>query len=289
MMTYQQLYNKTKQALTQAGLESPAFDAICLFEHVFGLNRQQLIMRGNEQPAKADTEKLNALVKKRSKGEPLQYLIGKWSFMQGEFFVGEGVLIPREDTQPVAELCMQGVESFEDKQKLSIIDLCSGSGAIAVNLAMAYKTAKVTALEYSKKAFDFLEKNVELNAVGNCKPWYANVFTAYKSIEDNAYSVIISNPPYIETKVLETLQAEVQKEPKMALDGGEDGLVFYRAIIDNWSKKLKPGGILVFELGEGQDRPVEQMLLSEGYKEITFAQDMQGINRGVMAVRTDEK
>lgn len=274
-MTLNELYIQTKSDLKKAGADSPAFDALCLFEQVFSLDRHGLIMRGSDtaDPEKAD--RLTMLAARRANGEPLQYTLGKWQFMGSEFFVGPGVLIPREDTQCVVEAA---IHALRDKTNLNIIDLCSGSGAIAVSLAKALD-CRVIAAELYDEAFSYLEKNISLNAAQNVQPLKLDVLRDYDKFQDGFFDLIISNPPYIETDEIKALQREVQYEPQTALDGGGDGLTFYRSITGNWSPKLKPGGMLCFELGEGQYDPVSEMMLRSGLERIGSERDLVGIIR----------
>lgn len=287
-MTYKQLYLEAKRIFSKAELDSPAFDAMCLFEKVFGMNRQDMIMQGEETPNDVFTTRFKELVEKRKNHYPLQYLVGEWTFMECDFLVGEGVLIPREDTRPVVELALDFIEKNNlSGKELNIIDLCSGSGAIGINIAKLMPKSKVIALEYSKEAFEYLQKNIHKNNVPNCTAIFSDVLKDYNDFEDEFFNVIISNPPYIEKDIIKTLQPEVQNEPVMALNGGADGLDFYKSIVKNWTTKLKSKGIMVFELGETQDMPVRTIMDNAGFTQIEFSKDIQGINRGVMGVKNN--
>lgn len=285
-MTYNELYRESKGILTKAGLESPAFDTMCLFEKVFGYDRHRLIMEGDNIVPAEKKEQLKALVCFRSAGEPLQYLLGEWTFMGSTFAVGRGVLVPREDTAVVVNLCIQGIkEYFPAQASIQIIDLCAGSGVISIVLAKAFPKSTVRALEYAKEAFAYLEQNIQKNKVQNVTSVFGDVFTHYQTIPKESLDVIISNPPYIERDVIDTLQKEVRIEPRMALDGGADGYDFYKAITRHWTSRLKPGGLLAFELGEGQDETVGHLMKEAGFFPISSVKDMQGINRGIMGVK----
>lgn len=154
-MTYNELYRQTKQSFTQAGVESPAFDAMCLLQHCFGLDRAGLILHGNTQVEQQEAARLLTLVDRRVQGEPLQYILGKWQFMDREFCVGKGVLIPREDTQVTV---LQAERAVQGKPQARIMDLCAGSGIIAITLAKRLPGSRVWALELSPEAFFYLEK-----------------------------------------------------------------------------------------------------------------------------------
>lgn len=283
-MKYNELYRHIIDILTKAGIDSPAFDAMCLFEYKFNMNRHNLIMQGDKEVPVKSSEELIALTKKRATGYPLQYLVGKWDFMNFEFFVGDGVLIPREDTSVVVQLCIDNIRAeYEENSKLRILDLCAGSGAISVALAKEFSSSSVTALELSNKAMQYLIKNISHNSCNNVRAVCGNIFESYVDY-GKEFDVIISNPPYIISEEIKALQIEVQHEPILALDGGTDGYDYYRAIIKHWSDKLKNNGILVFELGEGQYNTVEGLMLEMGFTNIQCAYDIQGIKRGISGI-----
>ncbi len=284
-MTYNQLYRHIIDILTKAGNDSPAFDAMCLFENQFNMNRHALIMQGDKEAPEKESEYLIQQTTKRATGYPLQYLIGKWDFMDYEFFVGDGVLIPREDTSVVVQLCIDNIKAvYGESPQPKILDLCAGSGAISIALAKEFNKSNITALEISDKAMKYLTKNIDHNQCNNVKAVYGDVFKSYIDINDS-FDVIISNPPYIISDEIKTLQTEVQHEPALALDGGTDGYDFYRAIVEHWSEKLSNNGILVFELGEGQYDTVESLMIEKGFADIKCAYDIQDIKRGISGVK----
>ncbi len=277
-MTVSEAYRKTKDNLTKAGFEVPAFEALCLIEKVFGFNRLLLITKGEETIA--SEEKLTTLAElteKRLNHEPLQYLLGKWSFMGIDLLVGEGVLIPRDDTEVVTSLC---IDFLSGKENTAVADLCAGSGAISLALEK-YAGCKVTAVELSEKAFSYLTQNIELNnsAVNALN---GDIFECHTSVANNSLDLIVSNPPYIKSGDLAGLQEEVHHEPQMALDGGESGLDFYRRIVPLWKTKLKPGGAIAFELGEGQYDEVSRILANNGFGGITESIDFGGVQRAII-------
>lgn len=277
-MTVSEAYRKTKDNLTKAGFEAPAFEALCLIEKVFGFNRLLLITKGEKTIA--SEEKLTTLAElteKRLNHEPLQYLLGKWSFMGIDLLVGEGVLIPRDDTEVVTSLC---IDFLSGKENTAVADLCAGSGAISLALEK-YAGCKVTAVELSEKAFSYLTQNIELNnsAVNALN---GDIFECHTSVANNSLDLIVSNPPYIKSGDLAGLQEEVHHEPQMALDGGESGLDFYRRIVPLWKTKLKPGGAIAFELGEGQYDEVSRILANNGFGGITESIDFGGVQRAII-------
>lgn len=277
-MTVSNAYRKIKDNLTKAGFEAPAFEALCLIEKVFGFNRLALITKGEETVAnESDLNILFELTEKRLNHEPLQYILGKWSFMGIELLVGNGVLIPRDDTEVVASLC---INYLSGKKNAVIADLCAGSGAISLALEK-YADCSVTAVELSDTAYSYLTQNIKLNNSA-VKALKGDIFECHREIADNSLDLIVSNPPYIKSAELAGLQKEVQHEPKMALDGGESGLDFYRRIVPLWKSKLKSGGALAFELGEGQYDEVSKILAENGFIGITDSYDFGGIQRAII-------
>ncbi|GHU81719.1 release factor glutamine methyltransferase [Clostridia bacterium] len=284
-MNYNELYWEAKQILGKAGLSSSAFDALCLLEEVFDFDRQRLIMEGTKEAEAKKTAEFFALVNRRSMREPLQYIIGKWEFMNCTFFVGKGVLIPREDTSVVINLCVRVIEeNFKNKQ-IKILDLCAGSGAISVVLAKLIPNRKITALELSDTAFTYLQKNIAYNNASNVTAIKGNVFTSSQEMHNEKFDVIISNPPYIQSEEIDTLQPEVKSEPRLALDGGADGLDFYKVIIEKWVPLLNKEGILAFELGEGQKEAVSSLMKNAGFLSIKTAPDIGGTQRAIVGAR----
>ena len=279
-MTYNQLYRHIIRILQKAGNETPAFDCLCLFEKIFGMNRQAVIIDGEKLADTEKTRQILSLAEKRATGYPLQYLCGIWQFMDYEFLVGEGVLIPREDTASVIELCAEQIRKNR-KVDVNILDLCAGSGTISIALAGIFPESKVTALEVSPEAFSYLEKNIRHNQCRNITAVYGDVLKDTPKFPEHTFDVIISNPPYISTDEIPTLQKEIQYEPILALDGGKDGYTFYRKIISDWTYVLKEGGILVFELGENQYETVKKYMLEHHFGDIVPAYDIQHIKRGI--------
>ena len=263
-MTYSELYAYAKSRLTD-------YEAMCIFEDIFGLDRSKLAIHGNEIPA-SEKDFLTA-VEKRVSGIPLQYATGKAYFMGREYFVGEGVLIPRDDTEVAVNECMKCMTGHE-----RVIDLCSGSGIIAVTLAKEFPEAEIYAVELESKAFVYLEKNVKYHGV-NVNLVHDDIFN--ENCVEGEFDVIISNPPYICRNIIPTLQSEVRYEPETALDGGGDGLDFYRCIADKWLNKLKQGGKIILEIGEEQAESVSNLLKMQGITQISVVKDIQNLDRVV--------
>ena len=274
-MTYQELYRYAKDAVSVS-------EARCIFEELLGIDRMALVEKGSLKAGKDERMLIEEAVKKRREGYPLQYIIGKWSFMGNDFIVGEGVLIPRDDTEVAVNECFSAVKNI---RRAKILDLCSGSGIIAVTLAKLLPDAEITALELEDRAFGFLEKNILLNKADNVRALKGDIFRAFSCIEDKSFDAIISNPPYIKRGEISALQKEVGFEPVSALDGGEDGLDFYRCIAENWLSKLKNGGSITLEIGEEQAEDVTGLLSEKGISDIRTVKDIQGLDRVIFGTQ----
>lgn len=271
------LYLKLRGILSEAEIEAPELEARLLIEGVTGMNRASQIANSNSEISGEIQEKLISMAQKRAEHLPLQYILGKWSFMGFELKVGEGVLIPRDDTEVLVGLCLDYLKASDGKTAL---DLCAGSGAVSVALDKL-ANADVTAVELSDKAYNFLLENIKGT---NIKPHKGDIFECYRDFEAKSFDLIASNPPYIKTDEIETLQTEVGYEPKTALDGGADGLDFYRAIARRWTPLLKSGGAMAFELGEGQAEYVGGLMADHGYINIKTAKDLGGTDRAIIGI-----
>lgn len=288
-MTLNSVYRKGKELLEKADIQDADFDSLYLLEHFFGADRTALILHGDKKAEISACEKFFSAIDERASGKPLQYIVGKWTFMGFDFLVGEGVLIPRDDTEIVVEVACEYLQNLKNVKNPRIIDLCSGSGAIAIALAKMFPNSDVTALEYSDNAIEYLKKNIELNNAENVKVYKGDVTSCSDDFENEGFDLVISNPPYIESEEIDTLQAELQFEPRMALDGGSDGLYFYRIITEKWASKVKFGGMLAYEVGEEQFEPVSLMVLNEGYADVTYKLDLQNFKRTVSGIRINKE
>lgn len=282
-MTLRSLYNEARRRLTAAGIDSPAFDAACLIELVFGVNRGDLLVHGQEEADAAGEEQFEALLRRREAREPLQYLLGAWEFMDMSLKTGPGVLCPREET----ELLCQTVAGYLKDTPCRGLDLCAGTGAVALGIARLCPKAEIQAVELSDQAAGYLRQNVETFGEERVQVVMGDVLSPEFAARfaDGSLDFIASNPPYIASGELPGLQEEVQKEPALALDGGEDGLVFYRAIAKLWAPKLHPGGVLAVEIGEEQAEAVSALFAEAGIACRT-EQDFNGLDRVVHGCRT---
>lgn len=269
-------FNLIKEKLTEAGAESPAFDASELISYVLNAPYSPLLDKEKELTSK-ELESLLSFAQRRAEGEPLQYILGRWEFYGFPFKVGKGVLIPRDDT----EVALRASFSHLDKtEKPMILDLCAGSGTLSVTLKKLYPEAEVTAVELSKEAFFYLKENAKLNNA-HINLINGDIFNVYSDFEDRYFDLIISNPPYLTTEELDSMQKELYFEPALALDGGDDGLDFYRRIIPLYSPKLKFGGELIFELDGAQADYTKTLMEAKNYKDIEIFDDLGGIHRAI--------
>ncbi len=263
--------------LAAAGCEDAAFDARCLLEDLGGLPRGRA---ADDTPLTAEQESaLETAVAQRAAGRPLQYILGEWEFLALTLKVGEGVLIPRPDTEL---LCEVAAEQLRGKTAPRVLDLCAGSGCVGLGVASLCPSAVVTEVELSADALPYLRENVLRYPDYAVTVRQADVLADYAAF-DGFYDAILSNPPYIPTADLPHLQREVQHEPKMALDGTADGLTFYRTIAEHWCEKLSPDGFVAVEVGIGQAQDVAAIFRAQGLGNTGIFTDLGGVPRVVLA------
>lgn len=255
--------------------ESATFEATEILISATGISRSVLLFSGKETLTPAQLKKINKLLHKRKKGVPLQYLLGQWEFYSITLKVGKGVLIPRADTEILVDAALDHLSGAEGQQR--VFDFCSGSGAIGIAVAKNRPKDIVTLVEKSKKAFKYLKRNVADNKV-QCSAVLADVLSWKPSFKCD---LLLCNPPYIRTGEISTLSKEVKKEPKMALDGGTDGLDFYRAITKRADELIKPGGRIMYEIGFDEANEVKEILSQNGFKNIQILKDYGGNDRVV--------
>lgn len=275
-MTIFEAYNDTKKQLKSAGIEDDIFEAKQIIKHITGYNNAQILSKYTENITEYQRVNLTAIVKQRLARYPLQYILGHWDFYGRAYRVGPGVLIPRQDTETVIETCL---ELIKDTEKPRILDLCAGTGCIGITLAAEKENSEVVLVEKYEEAARYIEHNIRLNAPENAKLSMGDIFEGCEA--DKKYDLIVSNPPYIKADEMETLQPEVKFEPDTALYGGEDGLMFYRAIAVNYKESIKKGGKLVFEIGFSQAEEVSAILKNAGYGNITVKKDISENDRVV--------
>lgn len=290
-MVLKELYELTQGMLHSAGVPDYKFDTDCLFEDILKADKLSFMLRGNEEVPETDADRLMSAAEKRCSGIPLQYILGSWEFFGRTFFVGEGVLIPRPDTEVLAEHVI-GHFQMVGKKDPEICDLCSGSGCIAVTLKKEIPGATVHAAELSSDAMPYLIKNIRHHSAdvkiikgdvldGRIIENFADPedFGEFRKID-----AVIANPPYLTDKEMNELSREVKHEPELALRGGPDGLKFYRAISALWKEILAPGGLMAFEIGCEQGEAVKDILEKSGYTDVGVYKDYAGNDRVVTGI-----
>ncbi len=284
-----ELYRAAKRELAALSGVSPN-EALLLCSRFLGVgDRVELLMRSEESVPQEKADALLAALSQRE-SRPLQYILGEWPFDGMMLRVGEGVLVPREDTLAIVDSACESLErTFEQIRKtecsatLRVIDLCAGSGAVGLAAARRLPFVQVTCVELSDEAWPYLEENVRRYGDGRVTAVRGDIFAgpARLGIEPDSIDCILSNPPYIPAADIAGLAREVRQEPAMALDGGEDGLDFYRAIAVLWSGTVKAGGTLCMELGEGQFKDVERIIVRHNWTEIRSNRDLSGKIRAI--------
>ena len=276
-----EVLKKGTEILKNNNVDDYEFDAFCLLEETFSLTKTDYFLKRFEA---ADEQKVKCFfeyIDRRASGEPLQYILGKWSFMDCEFYVGSGVLIPRSDTEILVETAIDYIKKNDVKV---VFDLCAGSGCIGISVARVFPEIQVFCVELSDVAFSYLEKNSVLNNVKNVKAIKGDITEICDGTDIGKIDVLLSNPPYIITSEIETLSREVRKEPVMALDGGEDGFYFYDLISEKWLSSMRRGAFVAFECGETQ-----AIALREKVKpfsaDIRIHNDLNGIQRVVSFIK----
>ena len=277
MNSLNNIYKSMQEILSANEGCEPAFEANQLIEFVLGGTR--LSLGPSFAVSESDEEKLYSLCRRRSEGYPLQYILGKWRFFDMELEVGEGVLIPRGDTEDV---CAAAFECLKDIPYPNVLDLCSGSGAIALAVKRFFPQATVVAVEKYDGAYSYLVKNIEKTGL-QVHPVQRDVFQFDYVCDEESFDMIISNPPYINPRLEGKLQKEVSFEPSTALFADEYGLRFYKFISKYYYHAIKDGGYLVFEHGYDQAKDVEDLILKNNFTIVKRIVDTAGNPRGIIA------
>ena len=277
-MTINECLKQIISKLNENNLEDSSIIARKLLEHTLNQNRQYIVVNGNKNLTCLQINQIEKNTQKIIDGKPIQYITHEQAFMNEKYYVDENVLIPQPDTEILVYEALKICESLES---IKLLDLCTGSGAIAISIekALANKKHEIFASDISDSALVVANKNKEKNNA-NVTFIKSNLL---ENINENDFDVIVSNPPYIETKVIENLSKQVKNEPMLALDGGEDGLDFYRKIIENAYKYIKNNGYLCLEIGYKQAKSVCMLLGQEKvYKHIKVIKDLNQNDRCVI-------
>lgn len=284
-MKIRDILKKGIESLNKSDIEDTSLKARMLLANILNKNKEYLLIHDEEEINEKIANLYMQKIEELKNQKPIQYIIKKQEFMGFDFYVDENVLIPQPDTEILVEEVLSIIDSneqqFKDKKNY-ILDLCTGSGAIAVSLSKILNSDKI--LVYGSDVSEDALKIAKKNATQNCSKVVFLKSNIFEQINKNyKFDIIVSNPPYIETKTIQELSEEVRKEPHIALDGGEDGLYFYREIIKNAKQYLNSKGYLAFEIGYNQREEVERILDENGYKNIYSKKDLSGNDRVVVA------
>lgn len=280
MNSYRRAYEQAIEQLVLSQVPDANIDAWYLFEHSTGLSRASYFLKAEEAMPLEQEEQLNSCIEQRKKRVPLQYIIGNQEFMGFSFLVSPSTLIPRQDTEVLVE------EVCKEASGKKILDLCTGTGCIIISLAKLCSLKSAIGTDISIEAVETAKENAK--QLGAEVTFYCgDLFLALPNEEK--FDIIVSNPPYIPSAVIDTLMPEVKEyEPITALDGDMDGLKFYREIIKKAGTFLTPKGQLFFEIGCEQAEEVSTLLLENGFEEIRVRKDYAGLDRVVCAKRSEQ-
>lgn len=286
-ITYHDLYLKIRMALSSAGIEGAQLEAREILCAASGKTVEELYRDISLYTTQAIAEKALAMQERRMTGEPIAYLVGEWSFCGLPFYVSREALIPRVDTEMLAQLAMNRLKEYPGNTR--ILDLCAGTGCVGLTAAALVKNTRAVLVDLSDGALDLCKRNIRRHKLTGRAVYLKGDALQPPSHALGQFDVLVCNPPYIPTGDLAGLDSSVKDfEPLMALDGGEDGLDFYRQITSLWQPALKPGGHLLYEVGIGQAEQVAWLLVKAGYENIRITRDTGGIDRVVEGQRPQE-
>ena len=281
MKTYNDLYMQARNTLRDHGIEGYTLEARLLVATAAGKTTQELLRDLSLYTTGEMAEKVAALVERRVAGEPVAYITGSWEFYGLPMIITPDVLIPRMDT----ELLVDAAKELLNGRKMDarVLDLCCGSGCIACAIGHELPAARIVAVDLSARALEIARKNVALNRLSSRVICMQADATAAPPMSMGQFDLVVSNPPYIKSAEMRQLDPSVRDyEPAWALDGGKDGLKFYKSIIKHWKFVLAPGGYLLFEVGEGQAESVKEMMLTGGFRSVSSKLDTLGVERVVI-------
>ena len=284
-ITYNDLYLDIRRRLRAADSGDPTLEARELVAFACGKTKEELLRDGRLYVTPEVEARVRALVQRHLDGEPTAYLIGEWEFYGLPLDISEQVLIPRSDTEVLAGEAIRWLQTQQDAR---VLDLCAGSGCVGLAVASQVHACRVVLGEKSEAALRICRQNIRRSGLlGRVTPMPADALEP-PTRQLGEFDCIVCNPPYIPTQDIETLDVSVRDyEPHMALDGGEDGLEFYRAISENWREALHPGARLYFEVGIGQADSVLRIMRSSGFGDIQIVKDLNNIPRVVYGTRVE--
>lgn len=277
MATINDMLDYGKKVLEESGNEYAKYERKALLEYVLDVNYMYMLLNGDEDISEDKVLEYKRLICKRIEHYPLQYLLGYTHFMDYSFYVDENVLIPRSDTEILVESVNELFDNNNDilKDKYKVLDLCCGSGCIGISLKLYHPQIELTLSDVSDKALNVSKRNlIKYQLSANI-----NLGDLWEGINEK-YDLIVCNPPYIKSDIIETLMPEVRDyEPRIALDGGRDGVAFYKRIADKAAKYLNENGYVFFEIGYDQGEEVSNMIKNTGFKDVLVKKDYGGFDR----------
>lgn len=267
--------------------KAPILDSILIMCKLLDVDKSYIYTYGEREISEEIESKFLQLVEKRTEGYPIQYILGEREFMGLDFYLEEGVLIPRPDTEILVEYIIDYINKRYKNKRIKVLDLGIGSGAISLSIANYCKDVFVYGVDISDTAIKIANINKSKFGLSNVNFYKGDLFEAIESLDlEKEFQIIVSNPPYIASEEIETLDITVKDfEPRSALDGGVDGLDFYRKITPESRKYLKDNGLLIYEIGYNQGEEVRNILIDEGFREVSILKDLQGHTRVVLGIK----
>lgn len=283
MKTYNDIYFSARTALRRCGIEAYNLEARLIVAHAAGKSSAELMRDLHLYTTSEVESKVREYIERRIAGEPVAYITGSWEFYGLPMIVTPDVLIPRIDTEVLVNTAKELLTGY--KMDAKVLDLCCGSGCITCAVGHEMPATKLVAVDISPSALEICRKNIALNRLSARAICMQADALSSPPMSIGQFDMIISNPPYIATAEIDTLDSSVKDhEPLWALDGGEDGLRFYKSIIKHWKTTLRPYGMLLFEVGEGQAVAVSEMLQAASFRSVFTRKDTLGVDRVVVGI-----
>lgn len=283
MKTYNDIYFSARTALRRCGIEAYNLEARLIVAHAAGKSSAELMRDLHLYTTSEVESKVREYIERRIAGEPVAYITGSWEFYGLPMIVTPDVLIPRMDTEVLVNTAKELLTGY--KMDAKVLDLCCGSGCITCAVGHEMPATKLVAVDISPSALEICRKNIALNRLSARAICMQADALSSPPMSIGQFDMIISNPPYIATAEIDMLDSSVKDhEPLWALDGGEDGLRFYKSIIKHWRTTLRPYGMLLFEVGEGQAGAVSEMLQAASFRSVFTRKDTLGVDRVVVGI-----
>ena len=281
MKTYNDIYMQARNTLRDHGIEGYTLEARLLVATAAGKTTQELLRDLSLYTTPEMADRVADLTGRRISGEPVAYITGAWEFYGLPMIITPDVLIPRMDTELLVDTAKELLNGR--KMDARVLDRCCGSGCIACAVGHELPAARIVAVDLSAKALEVARRNIAINRLSSRAICMQADATASPPMSMGQFDMIISNPPYVRSADMRRLDRSVRDfEPSWALDGGKDGLKFYKSIIKYWKALLRPGGYLLFEVGEGQAESVREMLLAGGFRSVGSKTDTLGVERVIV-------